>query len=345
MRILHAPKNVAGQASIISRAQRKLGHTSDVLVFNQNRFNFECDMNIDLDGHPSPIRPLVKLKYFLKVMRKYDVFHFHYGTSLLPRNLDLYLFAIIGRRVGKRTIMHYWGSDVIQIDLAKKYTLIPEAKLHEIFNIKDDQKRRNRIERTNSLVDLSVVGDYSLLPYSPNSQVVRQAIDYRAIPFIGAGNDDGLIRIVHAPTNRDIKGTSHVIKAVEKLRSEGMPLELVLVENRSHAEAMEIYKTAEMVVDDILQGPYGIFAMECMALGKPVLGRIDPSFSSYYTGLPIVNTTPETLLNNIKQLALNTEKRKDLGVEGRRYIEKNHDSDAIAAQLVSLYEALFKTIQ
>jgi hypothetical protein len=342
MRILHAPKNVAGQASMISRAQRKLGHTSDVMVFNQNRFNFECDINVGLDEYRAPLRPFIKLKYFMRVVRRYDVFHFHYGTSLLPWNLDLYYFATIGRKLGKRVIMHYWGSDVIQIDLAKRYTLIPEATLHDIFPLNDDDKKRKEIGRTNSLVDLSIVGDYSLLPFSPKSLVVRQALDHHAIPFIGAGECDGAIRVVHAPTNRDIKGTSHIIKVIDRLRSEGMPLELVLVENLPHDEAMEVYKTAEIVVDDILQGPYGIFAMECMALGKPVLGRIDPSLSQYYPGLPIISTTPETLHHDLMQLALDRQRRKDLGIKGREYIEKNHDSGMIAAQLVSLYESLLR---
>ncbi|MDD1756584.1 MAG: glycosyltransferase [Methanomassiliicoccales archaeon] len=342
MRILHAPKNVAGQASMISRAQRKLGHTSDVMVFNQNRFNFECDINVGLDEYRAAFRPFIKLKHFLRVVRRYDVFHFHYGTSLLPWNLDLYYFATIGRKLGKRAIMHYWGSDVIQIDLAKKYTLIPEATLREIFPMNDDEKKRKKIERTNSLVDLSIVGDYSLLPFSPNSLVVRQAIDHHAIPFIGAGEGDGVVRVVHAPTNRDIKGTSQIIKVIDRLRSEGMPLELVLVENLPHDEAMEVYKTAEIAVDDILQGPYGIFAMECMALGKPVLGRIDPSLSHYYPGLPIISTTPETLHHELMQLVVDKQRRRDLGIKGREYIEKNHDSEMIAAQLVSLYESLLR---
>jgi glycosyltransferase involved in cell wall biosynthesis len=343
MRILHAPKNVAGQAGMISRAQRRLGHTSDVLVFNQNRFNFECDFNVGLDEYRPSFRPFVKLKYFLKVVRKYDVFHFHYGTSLLPRNLDLYFFATIGRKLGKRTVMHYWGSDIIQIDLAKRFTLIPEATLKQLFPIKDDEKKRERIERTNALVDLSIVGDFSLLPFSPRSQVVRQAIDYRSIPFVGAGKDDGVVRIVHAPTNRDIKGTSHILKATERLRSEGMSVELVLVEDLPHCEAMEIYKSAEIVVDDVLQGPYGIFAMECMALGKPVLGRIDPSFLHYYPELPIISTNPENLYHNLRHLVLDKERRRALGIEGRSYTERNHDADVIAVQLVSLYESLKRT--
>lgn len=340
MRILHAPKNVAGQAGMISRAQRRLGHTSDVLVFNQNRYNFESDINMDLDKHRPSLRPLVKLKVFFKVWRKYDVFHFHYGTSLLPWNLDLYLFAAFGKRLGKRTVMHYWGSDIIQIDLAKRYTLIPEATLRHVFPIHDDKEKRKKIERTNGLVDLSIVGDFSLLPFSPKSIVVRQAIDYHSIPFIGAGKNDGTVRIVHAPTNRDIKGTSHIIKDVERLRSEGVPVELILVENLPHIEAMEVYKAADIVVDDVLQGPYGIFAMECMALGKPVLGRIDPALLQHYPELPIVNTNPDNLYQNLRQLIGDSEKRRLLGEQGRSYIERNHDADGIALQLISLYQSL-----
>jgi len=340
MRILHAPKNIAGQASMISRAQRRRGLTSDVLVFDQNRYNFDCDINIRLSKYPGLLRPLVKLYYFLRVVRNYDLFHFHYGTSLLPKNLDLYFFAVFGRYVGKRTIMEYWGSDVIQSDLAKQFTLIPEVTLRAI-SPSLDAKKRKRIGRINSLVDQSIVGDYSLLPFSPGSLVVRQALNHKSIPYVGAGTNERPIKVVHAPTNRDIKGTSHILSAIEVLKAEGLPLELILVENRTHDDAMKIYETAEIVVDDVLQGPYGIFAMECMAIGKPVLGRIDPQLAHYYPGLPIVSTTPDNLEANLRSLAVDSEKRRKLGEQGREYVENNHDADIIAGQLVELYESTF----
>lgn len=336
LRVLHAPANPAGQATVISRAQRELGIKSDVLVFNQKVFGFDVDYDLKIDERPWGMRTLGKKLNFLKVARKYDVFHFHYGRSLLPKNLDLGLL----RMMGKKTVMQYWGSDVMQVDLAKKYTLLTEETLRQVIPGLDDEKQRKRIAKINRKVGASIVGDYSLLPFSPESRVVRQALDVSKLPFIGVESKEEDINIVHAPTNRLIKGTDRILAAIERLRKEGFKVNTVLVENMPHDKAIEVFKTADIVVDDVLQGPYGLVAMECMALGKPVLGRIDRHFASMYKDLPVVNTDPDNICENLKALATNPAMRAELGKKGRAYVEANHDAKVIAQQLIDIYRSL-----
>jgi glycosyltransferase involved in cell wall biosynthesis len=338
MRILHAPKNIAGQATIISRGQRRLGVQSDVAVFDQNRMNFECDYVYNLSKFPGFLRPLVKLAFFPFFFIKYDVFHFHYGTTLLPKNFDLAIFTSIGKALGKRTVMEYWGSDIIQSDVAKHYTLFDERTFAEVFPNLDNEKRRKTIARTNRLVGAHIVGDYSLKPFSPDSLVIRQVLDCKELPFIGCEQKGDEINIVHAPTNRNIKGTDKILKEIEALRKQGHQIKVTLVENLPHQQAIEMYKGADIVIDDVLQGPYGIFAMECMALGKPVLCRIDEKLVSCYKDLPIVNTPPEKIQDNLMMLMASPDLRKELGRRGREYVEKNHDADVIARQLLTVYD-------
>lgn len=335
-RILHAPANPAGQATIISRAQRELGARSDVLVFNQKVFAFDVDIDMKLDAKPWGTKSLSKLRNFCRCSRRYDVFHFHYGRSLLPGNLDLSLL----RMMGKKTVMHYWGSDIMQIDLARKYTLLSDEALSQILPGLDDEKQRKKIRRISKKVDASIVGDYSLQPFSPDSKVIRQALPLSELPFVGCGSAKEDVKIVHAPTNRLIKGTDKILAAIDRLQREGHSVRAVLVENKPHNEAIATFKTADIVVDDVLQGPYGLVAMECMALGKPVLGRIDEHFADCYKDLPIMNTPPEKLYDNLKTLILNPAIRIDLGKKGRAYVEANHDARVIARQLLDLYKAL-----
>lgn len=336
MRVLHAPANPAGQATTISRAQRKLGIESDVLVFNKNVFAFDVDIDLKIDTRPWGTRTLGKKWNFLKCARRYDVFHFHYGRSLLPKNLDLPLL----RMMGKKTLMQYWGSDVIQIDVAKKYTLLSEETLKQVIPGLNDEKQRKKIARIEKKVDATIVGDYSLLPFSPDSKVIRQALDLDSLPFVGCEPKREDLNIVHAPTNRLIKGTDRIIAAVERLKKDGHKVNLIMVENMPHSEAVEAFKRADIVVDDVLQGPYGLVAMECMALGKPVLGRIDEHFVGMYKDLPIVNTNPDNLYENLKTLVLNPQMCFDLGKRGRAYVEANHDAKVIAQQFMDLYESL-----
>jgi glycosyltransferase involved in cell wall biosynthesis len=80
--------------------------------------------------------------------------------------------------------------------------------------------------------------------------------------------------------------------------------------------------------------------MECMALGKPVLGRIDEHFAGMYKDLPIVNTNPDNLYENLKTLVLNPQMCFDRGKRGRAYVEANHDAKVIAQQFIDLYKSL-----
>jgi glycosyltransferase involved in cell wall biosynthesis len=336
LRVLHAPANPAGQATTISRAQRELGVRSDVLVFNQKVFGFDVDYDLKIDDRPWGTRTLTKKLNFLKLSRKYDVFHFHYGRSLLPLNLDLGLL----RMMGKKTVMQYWGSDIMQVDVAKKYTLLDEETLNKIIPGIDDEKQRKNIAKINRKVGASLVGDYSLVPFSPGSKVIRQALDVSNFPFVGCEPKRENVRIIHAPTNRLFKGTGRIIAAVERLKKDGYKVNLILVENMPHSEAVEAFKKADIVVDDVLQGPYGLVAMECMALGKPVLGRIDEHFAGMYKDLPVFNTNPDNLYENLKTLALNPQMCFDLGKRGRAYVEANHDAKVIAQQLIDLYKSL-----
>jgi glycosyltransferase involved in cell wall biosynthesis len=336
MKVLHAPKNVAGQASTISRAQRALGIQSDVLVFDQNIFNFECDINLNLSRRSVISRHFTRFKSLLSCMLRYDVFHFHYGTSLLPLNLDIPIL----RLEGKRVLMHYWGSDIMQLDVALKYSAFDLETLGKIYPGLDDRRQRRKIKLLNKWTNRSVVGDYSLLPFSPDSVVVRQAVNLSNLPFVGCAQKHERINVVHAPTNRMIKGTRYIEAAVEKLRSEGHKLDFVIVEDTPHNKALEIFKDANIVIDDVLQGPYGIFAIECMALGKPVMCRIDDQIIGYYDELPIVNTPRDKVYDNLKKLIANPALREELGRKGRAYVEANHDSKVVARKLIELYSEL-----
>ena len=62
------------------------------------------------------------------------------------------------------------------------------------------------------------------------------------------------------------KGSEHVIAAVE-----GLDADLYLVEGLRHDEAFDRYRAADIVVDQLNAGWYGLFAIEAMALGKPVV--------------------------------------------------------------------------
>lgn len=348
MKILHAPYNVAGQPSVISRAQRKLGHESDVLVFHTTKYKYPHDYNIGFGERKVVCVAFNLLYHFVRSIFKYDIYHFYYATGFLPYelkifgkkirtyNLDIKLLKILGKKV----VMQYVGSDIIQKDKALQYNIFTEDEFDAIYPRYDDKKHDEIIKSVGEIADITIVIDQYLKMFSPDSVLINLLVDVDKINFIGCKRNSDVINVLHAPTNRNIKGTSYIIDAFNKLKSEGYNLNLILVENKPHSEALELYKSADIVIDDINQGPYGLFALECMAMGKPVIGRINENFIKYYTDLPIVNANKKTIYRELEYLVEHPEICEYLGECGRKYVKKYHDDINIAKQLINIYESI-----
>jgi glycosyltransferase involved in cell wall biosynthesis len=146
--------------------------------------------------------------------------------------------------------------------------------------------------------------------------------------------------IVHAPSSRRRKGTEHVIAAVDALDAD-----LELVEGLRHDEAFERYRAADIVVDQLNAGWYGLFAIEAMALGKPVVTFLHDEAlrrteGALGTRVPIVNATAETLREALRPLVTDAARRREIGVESRSYVEQVHDVERVADRLLDLYARL-----
>ena len=124
-----------------------------------------------------------------------------------------------------------------------------------------------------------------------------------------------------------------------------LAVELDVVENTRHDQAVERYKQADIVVDQLNAGWYGVFALECMALGKPVLTYLHEEAvrrteEAFGVELPLVPTSKETLADDLQRLVDQPELRDEIGQRSRAYVERVHDANVIADRLIGIYESL-----
>jgi glycosyltransferase involved in cell wall biosynthesis len=124
-----------------------------------------------------------------------------------------------------------------------------------------------------------------------------------------------------------------------------LPVDLDIVEGVEHEAARERYARADIVVDQVNAGWHGVFALESMALGKPVVAHLKPdvverSAAGYGARIPIVPATAETLVDALRPLVEQPALRRRLGAAGRNYVERVHDIDRVADRLVDLYRSL-----
>jgi glycosyltransferase involved in cell wall biosynthesis len=170
--------------------------------------------------------------------------------------------------------------------------------------------------------------------YLPGASFLPYAnVDVAAIEPVPLPDGDEVI-VVHAPTDRDVKGTSHAVAAVEALRAEGLPVRLDLVEGVSHADAIARLATADVVLDQLLIGWYGGVAVEAMALGRPVVSYVADAGDPFGERLPITRADPATVRDRLRELVLDRGRRERLAAESRAFALAEHDPRAIARRVL-----------
>lgn len=166
-----------------------------------------------------------------------------------------------------------------------------------------------------------------LSQHSPDEEVASTRIDKP-------------LRIVHAPNHRQFKGSRHLISAVEQLKKEGFAIDLVLVERVPNDEAIQIYRTADIVFDQCLIGFHGYFALEAMALSKPVMVFIrKPDYLIDAANCPLINVNPDTILDRLRHYLANRDDLVEIGFNSRKYVEQNYGLDSFALRLKNAYNS------
>ena len=147
----------------------------------------------------------------------------------------------------------------------------------------------------------------------------------------------GPFRILHAPNHRHIKGTQHIIDAVEELRADNLDIELVLLEGVSNDEIRAMMEEVDIVADQLIMGWYAMFALEGMAMERPVLCYLRDDLKDLYVTaglvkageIPIVECRPDTVKGTIKGLYMNRGKLGDIGRRSRIFVERHHSLNAV----------------
>ena len=290
------------------QALRARGVDAELVVFNRYRLHPEADRSLDLpQGHVG--RQLRQWRALAQLLPRTDVFHFYFGLTLVPKRLQFPLL----KALRKKSVFHYLGSDI----RGKS----PEQLAYG--------KR----------ADAQIVGSYDAIRWVPEAEVIPPGIDLSRIQPVPLPERERPL-IAHAPSSRSRKGTEHVIAAVE-----GLDADLELVEGLHHDEAFERYRAADVVVDQLNAGWYGLFAIEAMALGKPVVTflhdeAVRRTEEAFGIDVPIVSATRQTLRERLRPLVDSPLERRRLGAASRAYVEHVHDLERTTDRLLEVYARL-----
>ena len=311
LRVTHCPVNLAGVGWTNVQALRKRGVDARLVVFNTQPFRpDQADWDLKRPRTGLLRQQLVQWRAFSKLLPQTDIFHFYFGLTLVPKSVQ---FPIL-RATRRKSLFHFLGADIRER---------PKEQL--MYGLKADAR---------------VVGSFAALRFIPyDAEVLPPGIDltaYDPVPPV----ERERVRIVHAPSNKEKKGTEHVIEACKQL-----PVDLDVVHGVRNEEALERYKQADIVVDQVLRDWHGVFTIEGMALGKPVVTSLDEDAvrqteEAFGVKVPIVRTTKDDLVDVLRPLVESFEERKRLGEAGRAYVEEVHDIERMTDRLLDLYGRL-----
>lgn len=333
LRVLHAPAEIAGQASTLARALRALGVEAHSLAYNPGFPQYTPDEVRTYDAMPPLPRYAGYLSSAARHLGRWDVYHFHFGRTLIPpHNLDLPFYRALGRKV----VFHYHGCDVRN----RAHMLATHARVTctECDPFCIPARQRRILASARALVDLELVSTPDLLESAPRARHLPVAIELEDYPFVPARAEPRLV--LHAPTNRLIKGTRYVEAAFDRLRPRFPRVTFEIVERVPWQGLRERMREADVVVDQLFMGWYGMVGVEAMALGKPMLCFIRDDFEPRLRDCPVVRSSIEDVAARLEQVLVDAALRARLGEAGRAYVEREHAAGVIAHRLLGLYREI-----
>lgn len=332
--VLHAPYEISHQPSTYCEGLKRLGLNCMTIDYIPDKCEFNSDEEYCLARYGFFEKYYKTREIAARVIPQYDIFHFHYGMTLIEENDDIEII----QELGKKIVMNYWGSDIRIASIAK--TMCPNMYVNGTY---EDNVRR-RTESMGKRIRDCIVPDYELYAYVKDYyehvHLVRQAINMSEYEYKEPERKHGMVKILHAPTNRKNKGTEEIIRAIAHIKQK-YAVEFILAEGYKNKELMKLCADADIIINALGVGAFGIFALESMAMGKPVLSEISPYMKEHYPSeLPIVNITKETIEEQLIHLIEDVDDRINIGKQSREYVAKYHDSSVIAKQLLGIYRKL-----
>ena len=370
-RIFLGPIEVAGYYHNLAKGFKEIGIPCDHICYSDHKYDYEQN---EVDGL---IIPLIKRlnqnenkKYFqkiissicvellgaiflLKVICKYDVFIFGFGSSLLPRtNLDLLLLKKLNKKV-IFLLAHGAEARPPYLDGAHKSADgKSEPSLKKLRAMTRRKKRKLDFISKNSdilvgaplnshflmrkMVNIMALGlpfsDQNLKYLKKNSENLKENSDFQGV------------RILHAPSHPYVKGTFEIKRVISLLQDAGHSIELVLLKGLPNGKVLQELERCDFVVDQIYSdGPLGGLGVEAAWFGKPtVVGGYGinklQSITPAEMWPPSQICCPGDLKGAILHLIENKKCRLQLGEDAKTFVLKNWSSRAVALNYTRLIE-------
>jgi len=349
MKVLHLPYNIGSKISLTVAALRKINVEANGI--SVNNYLDEAGENVKV-LNTKDISYLNPKKYFeyIKIHRELkrmilwaDVIHWYYDFRILRSERFLNLVKYFN----KPAVVEFLGSDIRIPEILFQVNTYYKKSFYSDYSYKFESLKHSRLVQKKfrdagfEALVRPELEQFIQKDIFATYQKINNRIDVRRYIPIYPEKEKKKPVIVHPVSSRGAKGTSFVLEAINKLKQK-YELEFLLIEYSEHKNVMEQLSKADIVVDQLILGAFGTISLEGMALGKPTLCYLTDNLLKNLSGIPLVNSNPDTIYTSLEALLSNPALRNEIGKKSRQYIEENYDAEKIAIKLKNIYEEILR---
>jgi hypothetical protein len=274
---------------------------------------------------------------FIRVMFAFDVFILGFMNTFF-----WYYELPILKMFGKKIIYVFFGSDSRPPYINRR--CLEVATIKNVMSVRKQKAAIRKIERYADVI----------ISHPPSSHLhERKFISFMRIGFpsasrVAACNSNQLnshpLRILHAPSHVQGKGTDTIRSAMGSLKGKGYIFEYVEIIDKPNASVLDELMRCDFVVDELYSDAVMAgFATEAAFFGKPaVVGGYANSadFGSLpeESMPPVHRCYPDGIEAAIEKLIVDESYRKDLGLRAKQFVNHNWSACSVAERYMRMIE-------
>ncbi|SDQ19714.1 hypothetical protein SAMN04488565_1263 [Leucobacter chromiiresistens] len=332
-RVLIGPVNSAGQGYLWARALERA--RPDLLPINlkvssgSDKFNYPADLTVN-SGYSAYSRKWQRNQ--TSALEGYRAVLIESASPVLGGayrgDVLAQIDALQRRNVQLGLLFH--GSDLRDPDM--HLATEPDSYFSVDSNFTESMRQKTR--RSRALIEESglpvLVSTPDLLREVEGAKLLPIVVDPKVwattdLPFQTSRRPC----VVHAPSSSHIKGTDLIDKTMHRLHRLGL-IEYRRLAGMRHREMLDVYRSADIVLDQFRGGPYGVAACEALAAGRIVVSHVPVhvrKLTHELSGLelPIVQSTAAELEDVVASIVADPGDALKRANQGPGFISHWHD--------------------
>jgi hypothetical protein len=334
--------------------------TAVIFKLPESHFRTRYDFADDYFKGPGLFRYLKIIRDFPRFLFSHNLFFFLSGETLTTRSLRKFEFWLM-RMLGKKIIMSFVGSDIRNEDwLAEKEKVLageiktikaPRSCPHQVKLLSESEKFAEKLlVSTPDLLEIVPDAEYFPALINPDEFLAN----YREATknSLREKGSSSSITVYHLPSNPITKGSRWIKNQITDLPEPGSGKVEVFIPDLSRQrtpglkypltryEVLEHLSRADIVIDQVLTGWYGLQAVEAALAGCCVVVGIDPALKKYLDpNCPFFISSAENLRQDLIRLLqdFNPGQREERARKARLWVERVHTLEGRKEKFLSFF--------